>query len=383
MDDGGRKLFEWLRHMRDDNPVWQNEHGVWHVFRYADVQRVITDYEEFSADQTRAVAETERVARGDLTMMDPPEHRTLRKVVTSVFTRRAIEQLAPRITEICQDLLAAVGDADEFDLVRDFAYPLPVTVIAELLGVPHSDQPLFRKWAEMIRFADGTDPDSPELINAVEESVRSTTEYLAEHCRQRRANPRDDLISRLVAAEVDGDRLDEEEITTFAGLLLMTGHVTTVVLLANSFLCFNETPQAWPELRADRALIPGAVEEVLRLRAPFMHTKRVAKREVEIAGVRVPPDQMIEAWLLSANHDPRQFPHAERFDIRRDPNQHLALGHGIHFCLGAPLARLEGRLALNLLMDRFTEMEMIPTRLEPYGWGLSGAQSLPVRVRRA
>ncbi|MDJ1133997.1 cytochrome P450 [Streptomyces iconiensis] len=383
VEDGGRKLFSWLKTMRDDHPVWQDEHGVWHVFRYADVQRVITEYEEFSADQTRAVPDQSRVSRGDLTLMDPPDHRKMRMLVSSVFTRRAIDKLTPRITAICAELLKDVQDKDEFDLVRDFAYPLPVTVIAELLGVPAADQPLFREWSETIRFSDGADPNSPELIAAVEGAVTATTEYLAQHCRNRRAEPRDDLISKLVQAEVEGVRMDDEETGTFAGLLLMTGHVTTVVLLANALLCFNESPGVYQELREDRSLIPGAVEEVLRLRAPFMHTKRVAKRPTEVSGVTIPPDQMIEAWLLSANHDEREFAEAERFDHRRDPNPHIGLGRGVHFCLGAPLARLEGQIALNMLMDQFSGIDVLQRRFEPYGWGLSGAQRLLVRPHRA
>ncbi|ASO19680.1 cytochrome P450 [Actinoalloteichus hoggarensis] len=379
--DGGTELIDWLQEMREHSPVWQDGIGVWHVFRYEDVSRVITDYSIFSADYSKAYAENQQFRPGNITMVDPPYHRKLRGLVSQAFGARAINALEGRIHRICHDLLDAMDGAEEIDIVQDFSYPLPVIVIAELLGVPPADRVLFQQWADSILLADHSDMGDEAFITSFGDSVRNTGDYMLRHCESRRRDPQDDLMSRLVQAEVDGERLDDQEIATFAGLLLMTGHVTTTILLGNALLCLRDEPSAEAELRADRSLIPTAVEEVLRYRAPFMQTKRVAVEDTEIAGVRVPKNELIMPWLLSANLDERQFAEADRFDIRRDPNPHLGLGRGIHFCLGAPLARLEGRVAMNVLFDRLRGMRVTATPpFDPYGWGLYGVRNLATSI---
>jgi cytochrome P450 len=265
--------------------------------------------------------------------------------------------------------------------VSEFAYPLPVTVIAELLGVPAADRNLFRRWADGLLSMPRPDLRSERLASTLEDALREIDGYLLRHCVARRGKPGDDLISDLVTAEVDGERLDDEEVVNFARLLLLAGHITTTLLLGNTVLCLEDCPQAAAELRADRSRIPAALEEVLRLRSPFPQMARYTTREVELSGQVIPAKQLVMLWLLSANHDERQFADPERFDIHRHPNEHVAFGHGVHFCLGAPLARLEGKIAVELLLSRCADIRVTPGTAVEYYDNIFGARSLPISVR--
>jgi erythromycin 12 hydroxylase len=232
------------------------------------------------------------------------------------------------------------------------------------------------------------DPADPELGDKIAEALAGITGYLAEHCRARRAEPRSDLMSALVTAEVDGRRLDDEEATNFSMLLLLAGHVTTTLLLGNAVRTFDENPGVWAQLRADPGLIPGAIEEVLRLRSPFTQVGRATTRPVELAGVTIPADVLVTPWLLSANRDPAVHADPDRFDLHRGlgGGAQLAFGHGIHFCLGAPLARLEGRVALQELTTRFRDRPVAQDAaraaggLGGYPRGILGVRRLPVRA---
>jgi cytochrome P450 len=381
--ENGRALFAWLRAMRDEHPVWQDGQGLWNVFRYADVQRVMGDPATFSSDTTRLVPGMSRLQRGTLTRMDPPEHHKLRRLISQSFTPKRVAGLAPRIGEIATQLLDEASGATQLDLVRQFSYPLPVIVIAELLGVPASDRGLFHQWADHLLGMGRADFRTEEFAKIVEEGLREMDAYLLAHCRDRRQHPRDDLISDLVTAEVDGERLDDEEVVNFSRLLLLAGHITTTLLLGNTVLCLEENPESAAALRADRALIPSALEEVLRVRSPFPMMARVSTRDVEIAGVVIPGQQMVLVWLLGANHDERQFPDPERFDVRREPNEHVAFGHGIHFCMGAPLARLEGKIAVELLLTRLADVRVTPGAAFEFYPTVFGAKALPLTVRWA
>ena len=228
-----------------------------------------------------------------------------------------------------------------------------------------------------------TDIRSEGFATRVEDTLREMEEYLLGHCRARRRRPGDDLISALVTAEVDGERLDDEEVVNFSRLLLVAGHITTTLLLGNTVLCLEENPSAAAELRADRTLIPPALEEVLRSRSPFPQMARFTTRAVELSGQVIPANQLVMLWLLGANHDERQFPDPERFDIHRMPNEHLAFGHGIHFCLGAPLARLEGKIAVDVLLTRLADIQIAPTTTLQFYDNVFGPRSLPLTVRWA
>jgi erythromycin 12 hydroxylase len=377
-------LLAWLARMREQHPVWRDRYGTWHVFRHADVEAILRDPATFSSDTARLVPSAAALRPGMLTQIDPPEHRALRRVVSSAFSPHRVAELEPRIRGVTGRLLESVGE--RFDLVDALAFPLPVIVIAEMLGLPATDRPRFRSWAEGLFEMQVDDPTDPELAPRVASAVAEMSAYLVEHCRDRRNRARADLISALVAAEVDGRRLDDAEAANFSMLLLLAGHVTTTVLLGNAIRTFDEHPDAWTQLRADPTLIPGAVEEVLRYRSPFTQVGRASRRAVEVAGVPIPADAIVTPWLLSANPDPRAHRDPDRFDLRRGlgGGTQLAFGHGVHFCLGAPLARLEARVALEELTARYPTLRLdheaicAAGGLAHFPRGILGSRNLPV-----
>jgi len=317
-------------------------------------------------------------------VMDAPAiDRALRRLVSATFTPRTVAGLEPRIRSLTGALLDGVGE--RFDLVDALAFPLPVIVIAELLGLPADDRPLFRTWADGLFNMQVGDPNDPELGPQVAAAMSEIIDYFLRACRARRAEPRDDLISALVTTEVEGRVLDDEEAANFSMLLLLAGHITTTVLLGNAVRTFDENPGVWDELRADPALIPGAIEEVLRLRSPFVQVGRATVRAVEVGGVEVPADALVLPWLLSANRDPAAHREPDRFDLRRGlgGGAQLAFGHGVHFCLGAPLARLEGRVALEELTGRFHGVAVDRSvAVRHFPRGILGTRELPVVATR-
>jgi cytochrome P450 len=394
MTGDGRELLAWLRRMRQDHPVWQDpDTGATHVFRYADTVRVLSDPEIFSSEFGALAPQREDDAPnfidGTLTVTDPPRHRQLRTLVSQVFTPRTVAQLEPRIAEVTNELLDAVGDRDELDLVADLTYPLPVIIIAELLGIPASDRALFRGWAELLLSTSrdtsaGAMPDAP-IQKETAAGLRQMRDYLLDHAQQRRAQPRDDLIGRLVASDVDGKWLSADEVLNFSVLLLLAGHLTTTLLLGNTVLCLDEQPELFDVLKADRTKVPAAIEEVFRYRPPVVFLYRLTKKPVRLGEIDVPAGQIVVSWLISGNRDERQFPEPDRFDPARHPNPHLTLGHGIHFCLGAPLARLESKVALNILLDRYAALRCTPGTTPTFhdSVDIFGVQRLPVTVQRA
>jgi erythromycin 12 hydroxylase len=399
-------LLAWLARMRDEAPVWRDRYGMYHVFRHADVHTVLRDPATFSSDSGRLSPVARSVNRGMLTQIDPPEHRRMRAVVSSAFTPKRVAALESRIRAITRSLLDDVT-SDEFDLVDALAFPLPVTVIAEMLGLPASDHDTFRGWADRLFSMQVDDPTDPELGGRVAAAMADIREYLVARVEERRAavadgTAGDDLITALVTAEVVTDGtpvlLDDEEAANFSLLLLLAGHITTTVLLGNAIRTFHDHPLAadhpladgrdvWTVLGEDPSLIPAAIEEVLRLRSPFTQTGRVTTRDVEIAGTTIPADRFVLPSLLSANHDGNSFADPEAFVLDRGIGRgaQTAFGHGVHFCLGAPLARLEGRVALEELTARYaalTPAETTATALRPYPRGVLGVRNLPVRGTR-
>jgi cytochrome P450 len=360
----------WLRGEMPDHPIrYDEQRDMWNVYGHQEALEIIGDPGRFSSDATGQlpVDVDPAVFEGDLTVMDPPRHRKLRTLVSRAFTPKTVADLEPRISELTHELLDAVTGRGRLELVADLANPLPVTVIAELLGVPSGDRALFTEFAETMvagtglleQRADGVE-GADDALRAHGEQLQRMRDYLREHAEERRRRPREDLLTRLVEADVDGERLTGNEIVNFANLLLAAGHITTTMLLGNTVACLDAHPEQAARVRADRQAVPAVIEESLRFLTPFAVTARTTTAEVEIAGRRVPPDRLVMVWIGAANRDERVFARPAVFDPARDPNPHLAFGRGIHFCLGAPLARLEGRIAMNILLDRFPRLRTDP-----------------------
>ncbi|MDF3293285.1 cytochrome P450 [Streptomyces silvisoli] len=379
--------------LRAAGPVgYDDAQGVWRVVGYADVAAVLADPVTYSSDLS-PIAPTqqdfEAFRQGNFVGMDPPEHRKLRTLVSQAFTPRVVHGLAPRIEAVCARLLDAVADRDRFDVVDALAYPLPIIVIAELLGVPAGDHRLFQEWASTLFSGDqlGEAPDMADLeraLEAIAPTVREMNDYVLGHIRHRRAHPGDDLTSKLLTAEVDGVRLRDQEIVGFVALLLVAGHITTTALLGNALVTFDRHPGTLGVLRDDPGKVPDAVEEVLRWLPPFPELGRRTARPVVLSGHEIPPDSLLMVHLGAANRDPARFTAPEAFDVTRSPNPHLTFGHGIHFCFGAPLARLEARIALNLLLNRFCSI-VVPSHDDITFQNPSvivGVRHLPVEVTR-
>ena len=365
--------YPWYKTMRANSPVAYNEsYNAWSVFSYDTVQRVLTDYQDFSS---QIMGSGEGLPLGaSLINSDPPRHRKLRNIVTQAFTPRTIAQLMPRITQIVNELLDDVAAKGRMDVMEDLAYPLPVIVIAELLGVPAQYRKQFKLWSDVIVGSENPTGGEPQ---------QEMTNYFLTLIEERRREPREDLISALLTAQVDGEYLNEKELMGFFILLLVAGNVTTTNLLGNSFLCFDEFPDALEQLYADHSLIPNAIEEVLRYRSPVSNMYRVVREDTTLDDKHIEAGSFMVAWIASANRDETQFPHADTFDITRTPNRHLAFGHGIHFCLGAPLARLEAKIALEIMLARLPEMKRVPdTSLEALSsMILFGVKNFPITFK--
>jgi cytochrome P450 len=369
--------------MRQQHPVFYDQKAnCWHVFRYDDVSRVLIEHATFSSDGERMLPGA-NTAIFSIVLMDPPRHRQLRNLVTQAFTLRAVAQLAPRISKITNGLLDKVIATGEMDVIRDLASPMPIIVIAELLGVAAEKRESFKRWSDALIEQDDNKGEEEYLQTNIQK-IEEMNQYFVQVLEQRRLQPQNDLISMLLAAKLDGQHLTKSEILGFCVLLLIAGNLTTINLIGNAFLCFDEHPDVMERLHNNPALMPSAVEEILRYRPPVKSIDRITTTETTIGGQRIDPNQFIKAWMGSANHDETQFPNPERFDIQREPNRHLAFGHGIHFCLGAPLARLEAKIALNTVLERMSEIRRIPSvPLEPINSPVMlGVKSLPITFKR-
>jgi cytochrome P450 len=358
--------FPLYQQLREKDPVAllvdpHRQMPFWLVTRYRDVVELARD-SRFTNDPFKLPEEVQTKFRGGpsqrlnrhLLTQDPPDHTRLRTLVSKSFTPRRIEDLRPRITALCAELLGAMRTQGSADFIEAFAFPLPITIIAELLGVPPEDRPQFRGWTHTF-----FSPPAQGGMERIREALDRFLQYLEELITLRREQPRDDLISDLLAVEEQGDRLSHDELLSMIYLLLVAGHETTVNLLTNGTLELLRQPEQLQRLCAQPALIPSAVEEMLRYCGPLeLSMARFAREDLELHGRTIRANELVRMDFLAANRDPEQFPEPDRFDVARTPNKHVAFGHGIHFCLGAPLARLETTLAFEAMLELLPRMRL-------------------------
>ena len=388
--------YPFYARLRAEAPVWRttlpDKRAAWLVTRYGDVAKVLKD-DAFAKDKLNAMDPEQRAKtpwvpgflkplERNMLDLDDPDHARLRALVSKAFTPRLIERLRGRIETLCEELLDQMqrvrGRRDGTDLVASYALPLPATVIAELLGVPAEDHARFHRWSNrLVSVSSGRD-----MLRALPAAL-SFVRYLRKLVERRRAEPEDDLITALIRAEEAGDKLSADELLAMAFLLLVAGHETTVNLIASGTLALLEHPEQAERLGCDPSLVKPAVEELLRYTSPVeIATERYAREETEFEGMTIPRGGLVLAVLGSANRDERHFEDPDTLDLARDPNRHLAFGRGgVHHCLGAPLARMEGQIALTALLRRFpgARLAMAPEILRwRRGLYLRGLERLPL-----
>ncbi len=356
------------------------------VARYSDAVAVLRDHGHFSSvgpppppDQYQGPLAGSKTVLGS----DPPDHSRLRRLASRDFTPRRVRELEPRIREIARELLARVEAKGEFDVMSDLANVLPVRVIAEMLGIPAEHGARFKDWSDRIIAAGNTLPGAPPPPQAID-AIESLAAYMKEQIERRRRTPGPDLVSALVSAHDDADSLTEGELLSFVVLLLIAGNETTTNLIGNGMNALARHPEALERLRREPALLPTAIEEMLRFDPPVQSTARFPKADIEVGGTKIPGGSIVLVVVAAANRDPEKFPDAERFDIAREPNEHLSFGEGIHFCLGAPLARLEARVVFEETLARFPKLRLANPAEKPVHKGsyfLRGLDSLKMAIR--
>lgn len=379
-DEMRRNPFPVYERMRQSSPLfYEPQTGLWMIFDYESVKWALTDHETFSS----------RNGPDWIVFTDPPRHTRLRALISKAFTPKSVANLEPRIRELSGGLLDALVARGEMDLVADFATPLPIMVIAEMLGIPLEDRPTFARWNDVLVQTSYTigrrDRQAMQAHNNFLTATTEMSDYLKDLLGRRQHEPKDDLLTRLSQAEMDGEHLTHGEILGFFQGLLLAGSETTTHLLTNAILCFIENPWELDRIRQDPQLLPSAIEEVLRFRSPLQWMYRIARRDVELHGKTIPAGKMVLPIIGSANRDPAVFPDPDRFDVGRTPNPHIAFGNGIHFCMGAPLARLESKIALTGLLERATNFRL--TCAEPWeprkGLHVHGPSRLPICFDRS
>lgn len=363
--------YAWLR---EESPVYRNpDKGFYALSRFADVLATLHDWETYSSAQGITLEGLPPDVQPEMITMDPPRHSELRALVKRAFTPRAVAALTPRVEAIARELVAEM-DPGGFDLVGDVAGQVPSAVIAELLGIPATDRPLFREWIEaLIRRR----PDEPDTLVAARAASSELTAYLGDQIAARRRVPTDDLVGFAVRVADDADAMDDAELVGFVRLLLVAGNETTINLIGNALLELGRHPAERARVVADPALAGDAVEEVLRYSSPVPQLCRVTTRDVERHGVTIPAGSQVVMVFAAANRDPGEFAEPDRFDVGRRIDRHLAFGHGIHHCLGAALARVQARAAIGAVLDRFPDYVLTDPQVE---WLPSGHARGPVRL---
>jgi cytochrome P450 len=378
--------YPFYRALREEDPVHESPLGFWVCTRYDDAVMILRDPRfgrEGMADllESRLGIAQDSAHTRDMLFRDPPDHTRLRGLVSRAFTPRVVEVMRPHIQEIVDGLLDRVEGAGAMDVIEDLAYPLPVTVICEMLGVPTADQDVFKGWSnDIARSLDAAIlPAGSDVLPRGREARLAIAEYFRSLIATRRKDPKPDLLSALIAAEEEGNKLSEGELVSTCILLLVAGHETTVNLIGNGLLALLQHPDQLLALRDDPALIQTGVEELLRFDGPVQRTGRMTMADVEIGGKNIPKGSVVVSVIGAANRDPAHFADPDRLDVARQENRHIAFGFGIHFCLGAPLARIEGQVAIGTLLRRMPALKLVSDTPE---WRessvLRGLKTLPV-----
>lgn len=372
---------------RREHPVWRHPGlPIVSVFRYADAQNILRDAETWSSHFPPPPGiDPERLPPRSMLGQDPPDHTRLRSLVSQAFTPRIIRRLEPRMHAIADELMDAALARGEVDFVQAMTYPLPVTIIAEIIGVPVAERAQFKAWSDVAVAGLGTGlfaPPDMARFEQLQTVLREMGVYFTALAEERRRQPREDLLTGLVQAEVEGSKLSHAEMITMLVLLLVAGNETTTTLIGNAVVELLDHPESLAQLRAHPALLPTAIDEVLRYASPVQLDPRRATRRVELRGEVIEPGQIVVSWLGSCNRDEDVFADPERFDITRDDNRHMAFGFGPHYCLGANLARLEAEVAIGALLRR--TRAFAPTSTEPLPLHPSlvfrGFTALPLRL---
>jgi len=376
--------------LRDEDPVhWDPFLHAWVVTRYADVIHVLHHFsanrtptpEQLSAMGLSALNPIAQVMVRQMLFLDPPNHTRLRALASAAFTVRRVERLRSHIQEIMDGLLDAVISKGSMDLIADFASPAPAIVTAELLGVPVADHEQLKDWSADFAEMLGNFQHNPDRFPKILRSVEEMSSYFRSAMQEQRLHPQDGLVSAMMAADVDGAKLTDEEIIANLIVTMVGGQETTTNLIGNGILTLLRNPEAMKRLRDDSSLVPSALEELLRYESPSQHTARLAPDDVELGGKQIRKRQAVIAVMGAANRDPERFPDPDRLDIERQDNRHVAFGWAAHFCFGAHLARLEGQIAVSTLLQRLPDLEL-DTNVPPvwrHNLGLRGLTALPVR----
>lgn len=372
---------------RREHPVYRHPGvPIVSVFLYEDVQSILRDPETWSSYfRSLPGISPEQIPEPSMLGLDPPQHTRLRGLVNQAFSPRIIRRLEPRMKQVAEELVERALAAGEVDLVEALTYPLPVIVIAEMIGVPIEDRDQFKKWSDGAVENLGSGlfvPPSADRIQRVQTLLVEMGTYFSRLAEQRRREPREDLLTGLVQAEVEGSKLTHDEMIRMLVLLLVAGNETTTTLIGNAVLELLAHPDEHARLRSHPELLGSAIEEVMRYSSPVQMDPRRATRGLELRGERIDQDQLVVCWIGSANHDEAIFPEPERFDIARKDNRHLGFGFGPHYCLGANLARLEAQMAIGTLLSRTRSFELAtadPLPLHP-SIVFRGVTKLPVRL---
>lgn len=347
------ELTAWFHDMCVHTPVRHDpERGGWHIFGYRESVHALSNHSAFSNNLAVALPKESPLQLyrvGNLSWMDPPRHQQLRGLVHKAFTPKFVAGLEPMVAATVEKFLGEVRQKDTVSYMDEYTSPIVSTTIAQMVGIPTEDHVLFRKWSNALMSL--TDPaQTKNGVRDVIENTREIGDYLHAHIRGRRKNPTDDLTSRMVESELDGERLADAEIAGLIALTLTAGQTATQTL-ANSIICLDQHPADAARLRANPELLESAIEEVMRFRAQTTRVARKTVTPVTLGGEEIPAGEGVSVWLAAANRDPRKFTDPEVFDITRSPNPHIGLGHGAHFCLGTPLARLEIKIALRRILE--------------------------------